>query len=63
MKANIDSKGYIVITAQSPIEAFALNHIAPDSNICPECKQVKIPFLIDCSILNQDNGDANESRS
>jgi len=51
MKVEIHKDGCIHIIAETVVEAFALNQIAPSSNVCPECDQMKIPFLVDCSIL------------
>jgi len=51
MKAEIKKDGTLVITAQTVVEAFALNQIAvfDDSDkFCPSF------VVLDCSILNED---------
>jgi len=59
MKAEIHKDGCIHVIAETVVEAFALNQIAPNSNVCPECDQMKIPLLVDCSILidHEEKGD------
>lgn len=55
MKAEIRKDGFIWIIAENATEAFALNHLVPagsKAEVCKECKQVKIPVVIDVSVLN-----------
>jgi hypothetical protein len=55
MKAEIKKDGFIWITAEDATEAFALNHLVPvgdKAEVCKECNQVKIPVVIDASVLN-----------
>jgi hypothetical protein len=54
MKAEITKDGYIKITAETHVEAFAMKGIFPlDGEICEKCGQMKVPLTIDSSILNE----------
>ncbi len=54
MKVEITNDHYIVITAETVVEAFALNYLMPvgKESICSECGQIKMPVTINCSILD-----------
>ena len=58
MKAEIDRRGGLIISAETISEAFALQYMFPISKVCHECNQMKplMPLVIDCSILNANGG-------
>ncbi len=54
MKVEITNDHCIVITAETVVEAFALNYLMAvgKESICNECGQIKMPVTINCSILD-----------
>jgi hypothetical protein len=51
MLAEITNDGFVKITAENPAEAFALQHIYSDKEICPSCGQVKQATIIDLGVI------------
>ena len=52
MFVEITEKGSILISAETPAEAFALKHLIGYTP-CEECGQVKMPIVIDLSVITQ----------
>lgn len=53
MKAELNKDGYIVITAETVVEGFAIESIMPkdDGHSCGACGRQNIPVMFDCGIL------------
>ena len=55
MKVELTKNGYLKITAETVVEAFALNGIFPvGAEVCKECNSIPHNLIVDCSILSDD---------
>lgn len=56
MKAELTKDGYVKITAETIIEAFALKAIYPlEGEVCSMCGGFDLKLIVDSSVLISDN--------